>query len=63
MTDHCLFYPKSGSGHARGKDLFDLVKEIDAKMLFPVHTEYPDVYKKITRNITLIDVEKKYLLG
>ena len=34
------------SGHSRGTDQFEAVKEIDAKMLFPVHTEHPDVYKK-----------------
>ena len=32
------------SGYARGRD--EVVKEIDAKMLFLVHTEHPDVYKK-----------------
>ncbi|MCE9651847.1 MAG: MBL fold metallo-hydrolase [Nitrosarchaeum sp.] len=48
------------SGHARGQDLINAVSEIDAKMLFPVHTKHPDAYKKITENLTLIEEAKKY---
>ena len=50
------------SGHARGKDLLEAVSEINAKTLFPVHTEHPDAYKKISKNITIIDEGKKYSL-
>jgi len=56
-------YQSHCSGHARGKDLLDAVKEIDAKMLFPVHTEYPDLYRKITKNTKLIEIGKKYFLS
>lgn len=47
------------SGHARGKDLLQAVYEINSKMLFPVHIEHPDAYKKITQDITIIDEERK----
>ena len=50
------------SGHARGQDLLDAVKEIDAKMLYPVHTEHPEAYKKITKKITLVNEGIKYNL-
>ena len=46
------------SGHSRGRDLFEAVKEIDAKMLFPVHTEHPDAYKKVSKDLILIDEGK-----
>jgi mRNA degradation ribonuclease J1/J2 len=41
---HCL-------GHANGKDLFEIVKAIDAKMLFPIHThaEHLEMYVRVTR--------------
>lgn len=29
-------------GMPRAKDLFKIVKAIDSKMLFPIHTEHPD---------------------
>ena len=51
------------SGHARGQDLLDAVKEIDAKMLYPVHTEHPDLYKKVAKNMIIIEEGKKYELS
>lgn len=48
------------SGHAKGTDLMDMVKEIDAGMLFPIHTEQPAEYKKVTDKITIIDQGVKY---
>jgi len=50
------------SGHAKGSDLLEMVKNIDAKMLFPIHTEKPQAYKKITDKITIVDLGKKYKL-
>lgn len=51
------------SGHARGQDLINAVSEINAKTVFPVHTEHPDTYKKITENLILIDEGVKYEIG
>jgi len=48
------------SGHARGRDLLEAVSEMDAKMLFPVHTEHPDAYRKVSKNMTLVTEGKKY---
>jgi len=50
------------SGHAKGKDLFEIVKAIDAKMLFPVHSEHPEMYVRVTRNMTVVEEGKSYLL-
>lgn len=36
------------SGHARGRDLLDTVKEVNAKTLYPIHTEHPEIYQKIS---------------
>lgn len=51
------------SGHARGKDLLEAVSEIEAKTLYPVHTEHPDLYKKVSKNIILIKEGAKYDLS
>ena len=50
------------SGHAKGEDLLAMVKDIDAKMLYPIHTEEPQAYKKITDKITIVEEGKKYQL-
>jgi ribonuclease J len=55
IQSHC-------SGHSKGNDLLEIVKNIDAKMLFPIHTEHPDAYKKITNKITIVEKAKTYNL-
>ena len=56
IQSHC-------SGHSKGKDLLEIVKSIDSDMLFPIHTENPDSYKKITDKITIVQESKKYEIG
>ena len=48
------------SGHARGSHLLAAVSEIGAKTLYPIHTEHPDAYKKVTENMVFIDEGKTY---
>jgi ribonuclease J len=48
------------SGHARGKDLLNIVAEIDSKMLYPIHTEHPELYQKVSKSVTLVEESKKY---
>ncbi|MEX0656979.1 MAG: MBL fold metallo-hydrolase [Nitrosopumilaceae archaeon] len=48
------------SGHAKGEDLLQIVKEIDAKMLYPIHTEHPTEYVKVTNKITIVKEGEKY---
>ena len=55
IQSHC-------SGHSKGNDLLEIVKSIDAKMLFPIHTEHPDAYRKVTDKITIVQEAKKYNL-
>jgi len=50
------------SGHARGKDLLDAVSDINAKTLYPVHTTHPELYKKVSKNMILIEEGIKYEL-
>jgi len=48
------------SGHAKGEDLLEIVKDINAKMLFPIHSEHPGEYSKITDKMTLVKAGTKY---
>jgi ribonuclease J len=50
------------SGHAKGRDLFKIVQEIDANMLFPVHTEHPETYVRATRKMTVVEEGRTYSL-
>ena len=40
------------SGHARSRDLLQIVDEINARTLYPVHTEHPEIYKRTAKNVT-----------
>ena len=48
------------SGHARGKDLLEAVKTIGAKKLYPIHTEHPEAYSKITKSMVKVIENKRY---
>ena len=54
------------SGHAKGKDLFEIVKTIDAKRCYFqfIHIEHPGKYVRVitTRNMTVVDEGKTYLI-
>jgi len=53
VQSHC-------SGHSKGQDLLDVVTTVNAKTLFPVHTEYPNEYRKVAKDMILVDEGKQY---
>jgi len=42
--------------------LFSIAKDIDAGMLFPIHTEHPEMYVRATRKMTVVEEGKAYAL-
>ena len=50
------------SGHARSKDLLQIVEEINARTLYPVHTEHPEVYKRTVKNVVEVSEGQTYYL-
>ena len=36
------------------------VLEINAKTLYPIHTEYPELCQKISNGMILVEEDKKY---
>lgn len=50
------------SGHARSEDLFQIVEQIGAPTLYPVHTEHPEMYTKTLRNVVPIVEGRPYSL-
>ena len=57
-------YQSHASGHATGSDIAEMVRKIKPKQLFPIHTEYPKLFKKLIRkkgiDITIVELGKKY---
>lgn len=53
-------YQSHCSGHARGKDLLELISEIGSKKIFPVHTENPEVYLRSLSKVSLIKESVTY---
>ncbi len=55
VQSHC-------SGHINGSDLKNLIKIIKPKVLFPIHTEHPDIFRKFLSNIVIVKEGKMYKL-
>ncbi len=51
------------SGHARSKDLLQIVDEINARTLYPIHTEHPEIYKSTVKNAFEVVERKLYSLS
>ncbi|UCF11937.1 MAG: hypothetical protein JSW06_07815 [Thermoplasmatales archaeon] len=55
VQSHC-------SGHINGSDLKELIQTIDPKILYPIHTEHPEMFKKFPLNIEIVREGKMYKL-
>jgi len=53
IQSHC-------SGHISGFDLFQMIKTIKPKMIYPIHTEHPEMFKKLKTKTYLIKEGKTY---
>ncbi len=53
VQNHC-------SGHASGSDIREMVNEIKPKKVFPVHTEFPGVFRRFGIKSKMVKEGKKY---
>jgi len=53
IQSHC-------SGHINGADLMDMIKTINPRELYPIHTEKPELFKKTMAKTTIVKEGKKY---
>ena len=53
VQSHC-------SGHISGSDLKELIKTVQPKEIYPIHTEHPDMFKKLNVKTTIINEGKTY---
>jgi len=54
------FHQLHASGHLNREQIGSLVTEINAKKVFPVHTENAHLFKQISENVQMIKREKEY---
>jgi ribonuclease J len=59
---HLSFHQAHCSGHINGRDLKKVVKTVNPKMLFPVHTEHPDDFTSFHDNTIIVYEGKLYKL-
>lgn len=50
------------SGHASGPELKEIVKRINPKVLYPIHSEHPEMFKEIGIETTIVEEGEGYRL-
>jgi ribonuclease J len=55
VQSHC-------SGHINGSDLYELIETVKPKIVYPIHTEHPDMFKKLSMTTQLVEEGKIYKL-
>lgn len=50
------------SGHASGIHIFEMIKKIKPKKLFPIHTEKPEIFRELKINTMIVEEGKTYKL-
>ncbi len=56
------FHQLHASGHLNRDQLVALIKQIKPKRIFPVHTENPELFKKIGSHVQILQRGQKYAL-
>ena len=51
------------SGHANWRDIKEMIKRIDAKIVAPIHTEKPEAFKEVAENIRLVKLGESFNSG
>jgi ribonuclease J len=55
VQSHC-------SGHISGHDLFEMINMIKPRELYPIHTEYPGIFRKLSMKTKMVKQGKIYKL-
>ena len=43
------------SGHISGKELVEFIKKIQPEIVIPIHTEFPEEFKKMHKNVKIVE--------
>ena len=55
IQSHC-------SGHINRTDLKELVQTINPKIIYPIHTEHPEMFKNFSTKVEIVKEGKMYNL-
>ncbi len=50
------------SGHISGVDLYELIEAVKPKEVYPIHTEHPEMFEKLSMNTHIVSEGKTYKL-
>ncbi len=50
------------SGHISGKELVEFIKKIQPEIVIPIHTEFPEEFKKMHKKVLLVEKNQQYEL-
>ena len=56
------FHQLHASGHLNRQQLIELIDHIHPKKIFPIHTENPHLFRKLDKDVQLVEYGKKYAL-
>lgn len=56
------FHQLHASGHMNRSQLTELIKFIKPRKVFPIHTEHPELFKKINKQASLVKYGKSYTI-
>jgi len=56
------FHQLHASGHMSRQQLTDLINYINPKRIFPVHTEHPELFTTVNKNVHLVKHSKEYTI-
>ena len=54
------FYQAHCSGHAPRSELLEIIRKINPKKLYPVHTEHPEIFAKYFDNVVIVEKNRKF---
>jgi len=57
------FHQMHASGHASGPELEAIVRSVDARAVFPIHTEHPEAFQRGGARVVLPELARPYRLG
>ena len=56
------FHQLHASGHMNRQQLTALINYINPKKIFPVHTEHPELFRTVNKNVHLVKYSKEYTI-
>lgn len=57
------FHQAHASGHASATELFEIIRAVKPRTLYPIHTEHPESFRRLGSRVKLPEVGATYAIG